>query len=69
MSLELPAALAPIEVFLGRVYSDGDEEALVRMGDEHDEHAAAMREHQAAGAAGSRTTTRPAARPGSWGSG
>ncbi|MFB4280122.1 hypothetical protein ACBJ59_32860 [Nonomuraea sp. MTCD27] len=42
MSMELPAALAPMEVFLGRRYSDGDEDALIRMGDEHEGHAAAL---------------------------
>ncbi|MEV4172105.1 hypothetical protein [Nonomuraea sp. NPDC049709] len=42
MSMELPAALAPMEVFLGRLFSDVDEDALVRMGDEHEGHAAAL---------------------------
>ncbi|SEH00685.1 hypothetical protein SAMN05444920_117116 [Nonomuraea solani] len=50
MSFELPAALAPIELFLGRLFSDGDEDVLVQMGDEHDGHAVRMREHLVAGA-------------------
>ncbi|GAA4948866.1 hypothetical protein HD597_002310 [Nonomuraea thailandensis] len=37
MSLELPAALAAVEAFLGRPFPDGDEDALVRLGDGHDE--------------------------------
>ncbi|MEV0825405.1 hypothetical protein [Nonomuraea rubra] len=37
MSLELPAALAAVEAFLGRPFPDGDEDALVRLGDDHDE--------------------------------
>ncbi|MFC7037166.1 hypothetical protein [Nonomuraea rubra] len=36
MSLELPAALAAVEAFLGRPFPDGDEDALVRPGDDHD---------------------------------
>ncbi|MEV0622144.1 hypothetical protein AB0I81_53120 [Nonomuraea sp. NPDC050404] len=35
MSLELPAALAPMELFLERLFPGGDEEALLRLGDEH----------------------------------
>ncbi|GAA2904085.1 hypothetical protein GCM10020220_111610 [Nonomuraea rubra] len=36
VSLELPAALAAVEAFLGRPFPDGDEDALVRLGDDHD---------------------------------
>ncbi|NJP91289.1 hypothetical protein HCN51_17805 [Nonomuraea sp. FMUSA5-5] len=37
MSLELPAALAAVEAFLGRPFPGDDEDALVRLGDGHDE--------------------------------
>jgi hypothetical protein len=49
VSLELLASLAPIELFLGRLFSDGEEDALLQMGDEHDGHAARMHEHLGAG--------------------
>ncbi|UBU09700.1 hypothetical protein [Nonomuraea gerenzanensis] len=37
MSLELPAALAAVEAFLGRPFPEGDEDALVRRGDDYEE--------------------------------
>jgi hypothetical protein len=51
MSLELPSSLAPMELFLGRLFSDGKEDVLLQMGDDHDRHAVTMGEHLAAGGA------------------
>ncbi|TYB70316.1 hypothetical protein FXF51_04500 [Nonomuraea sp. PA05] len=37
MSLELPAALAAVEEFLGWSFPEGDEDALVRLGDGYED--------------------------------
>ncbi|MEU8106474.1 hypothetical protein AB0C18_22425 [Nonomuraea muscovyensis] len=48
MSMQLPASLTPVCLFLGPPFPDGDEDVLDQMGGAYDQHGARMREHLAA---------------------